>query len=193
MQGAGTVAYSLLHVSGFVVLRKLVYAALGQAYQSSPDLFYEYRKDVLSYLIALAVFALAARLAAGQTAPAAPADGATFDIHEGARMIRARVGDIVTASAAGNYVEFQLTDGRRPLMRTTLAKVEAELAVHGLLRTHRSWLVNPARVRVLEADGGSGDFRLELDGGACAPLSRRFPEALERLRRPRSHGIAAVP
>jgi hypothetical protein len=88
------------------------------------------------------------------------------------------------AMAAGNYVEFHMVDGRRPLMRTTLASVEAELAPHGFVRTHRSWLVNAACVRELKAEGGSGDHRLELEGRVEAPLSRRFPQALDRLRRP---------
>ncbi len=66
-------------------------------------------------------------------------------------------------------------------MRSTLAATEAELGPHGFVRTHRSWLVNVARVRELEAVG-SGDFVLRLEGGAEAPLSRRFRAAMERLR-----------
>jgi hypothetical protein len=187
VHGPGTVAYSLVHVGGFVLVRKLIYWALGLAYQfSATDLLYEYRKDLLSYVLFMAFFALAPRLFRERT-PAAPAAGAgeaTFDIRDGARLIRARTHDIVMASAAGNYVEFHLVDGRRLLMRTTLAKAEAALAPHGFVRTHRSWLVNAACVRTLAAEGGSGDFRLELDGGCEAPLSRRFPQALGRLRQP---------
>ena len=32
------------------------------------------------------------------------------------------------------------------------------------------------------APAGSGDHGLELDGGLHAPLSRRYPAALERLK-----------
>jgi DNA-binding LytR/AlgR family response regulator len=66
-------------------------------------------------------------------------------------------------------------------MRTTLSRVEAALSAHGFVRTHRSWLVNAARLRSVAAEG-SGDFQLELEDGVQAPLSRRFPEALARLR-----------
>ena len=83
-------------------------------------------------------------------------------------------------SSAGNYVEFWLADGRRPLMRATLAAIEVELEAYGFVRAHRSWLVNGARVTGLEPDG-SGDWTVEL-GEVRAPLSRRFPEALARLR-----------
>jgi hypothetical protein len=191
VHGLGTVAYCLLHVGGFILLRKLAYAALGHHYVfgGPADLLDEYRKDLLAYFIALTFFALAVRLAADRTPAATPApwvgaEAAIFDIREGAKVIRARVSDIVAATAAGNYVEFRLADGTRPLMRTTLARVATVLASHGFVRTHRSWLVNAACVRVLKAEGGSGDHRLELDGGVEAPLSRRFPEALDRLCRP---------
>ena len=91
------------------------------------------------------------------------------------------VGEILAAKAAGNYVEFALDDGRRPLMRASMAQIEAALSPHGFLRTHRSWLVNPARVRGLSATG-SGDFRIDLGGGLTAPSSRRYPDAVRRLR-----------
>jgi DNA-binding LytR/AlgR family response regulator len=91
------------------------------------------------------------------------------------------VTDIVATRSAGNYVEFHLADGRKPLMRTTLAGIEEQLKPHGFLRTHRSWLVNPLRVRGMTA-AGSGDWTIELDSGVEALLSRRFPQALSALR-----------
>jgi hypothetical protein len=182
----GTIAYCLIHVGGFVALRKLVYASFGEhyAFGSIGEWIYEYRKDALFYCAFVAVFILAARLVA-RPAPAAPASEApdTFDIRDGAKLIRTPVAEILSARSAGNYVEFHLADGRRPLTRATLASVEAALAPLGFVRTHRSWLVNARRVRVL-APEGSGDWRVELEGGAEAPLSRRFPAALEALRRP---------
>ncbi len=185
----GTVVYSLIHVVGFVLLRRIAYAALGHVYVFGPlsNFIYEYRKDVLGYVVSLTVLAFAAqRQPASQSVGSAfegpaVAELPVFDIHEGARLIRVRTADIITAMAAGNYVEFRLHDGRRPLMRTTLSRVEAKLSAHGFVRTHRSWLVNAACLRGVEAEG-SGDFQLELEDGVQAPLSRRFPEALARLR-----------
>ncbi len=65
-------------------------------------------------------------------------------------------------------------------MRSALSAVEADLADKGFVRTHRSWLVNAARVTGLKPEG-SGDWTVEL-GALEAPLSRRFPDALARLR-----------
>jgi hypothetical protein len=176
-----SLVYSGLHVGGMFAFRAAIYWAVGDRYDESLASFpYEYRKDLLSYAIMAAAFWLALRLLQPQVTEAAERR-ATFDIRDGARLIRVPVAEIVSVASAGNYVEFALADGRKPLMRATLSSLEAVLAPHGLVRTHRSWLVNAARVSALEADG-SGDFTIELDGGVRAPLSRRFPQALERLR-----------
>lgn len=184
----GTIGFCLLHVGGFIVMRKLIYAWFGEHYVFGGfgEVIYEFRKDFLGYCAILAVFILSARLSGARAAAPAPSPTEaepTFDIRDGAKLIRTPVGEILSVQSAGNYVEFHLSEGRRPLMRATLSSVEAALAPHGFLRTHRSWLVNPLRVRGLEPEG-SGDWRIALDGGAEAPLSRRFPQALEALRRP---------
>jgi DNA-binding LytR/AlgR family response regulator len=183
VHAAASLAYSVLHVAGMFGLRALVYAARGEHYDDGLAAFpYEYRKDLVSYAVMAAAFWLALRLLQPHPAqPATDAARATFDIRDGARLIRVPIAEIVSIASAGNYVEIVLADGRKPLMRATLSSLEARLAAHGLVRTHRSWLVNAAHVAGLEADG-SGDFTIELEGGLKAPLSRRFPQALDRLR-----------
>lgn len=184
VHAAGTALYCLIHVLGFAALRRLVYLAAGSHYDAPLDLGYEYPKDVRTYIFGVALIWAAGQLAqmwARADAAKAGRLGPVFDIRDGSKLIRAQVTDIVAARSAGNYVEFHLADGRRPLMRATLAGVEEQLKPHGFLRTHRSWLVNPLRVRGMTAEG-SGDWKIELDGGAEAPLSRRFPRALSALR-----------
>ena len=178
-----TLLFSALHVGGMALARVVIYAAIGGRYTMAlSELPYEYRKDLLTYATAAAVFWLTARLTE-RGRPSGVDEPAVFDIRDGARIIRARIQDIASASSAGNYVEFTLADGRKPLMRCTLASVESALEAHGFVRTHRSWLVNAARVSGLKPDG-SGDFTLELDTGAEVPLSRRFQDAHRRLRSP---------
>jgi DNA-binding LytR/AlgR family response regulator len=184
----GTLAFSVAHVMLMTLLRYVIFALAGGHYDFSlSELPYEYRKDLLSYLVIGGIFWLVARererlaQAAAPAAPPAAIGPASFDIRDGASILRVPVGEILAARGAGNYVEFALEDGRRPLMRAALSAVETQLAPHGFVRTHRSWLVNAARVRALTA-AGSGDFRLDLGGGLTAPLSRRYPAALSRLR-----------
>lgn len=176
--------YSALHVAGFLVLREWAHAALlGETYTYGPlstEFPYEFRKDFLAYLLASGAFWLALQRSGQQPQPTEPARPATFDIQDGARLIRVPMENILAVRSAGNYVEFILKDDRRPLMRSSLAAIQEALATHGFVRTHKSWLVNEARVAGLRPEG-SGDYTIEL-GALEAPLSRRFPEALAALR-----------
>ena len=175
-------AWSAAHVTGFLLLRHGAYALIGDAYQYGPlrtEFPYELRKDLLSYSLASSAFWVARRLVLQSTATA-PDQPATFDIRDGARVTRVAITDILAVASAGNYVEVHLADGRKPLMRSSLAAVEGQLAPFGFVRTHRSWLVSAARVTGL-TPAGSGDYTVAL-GSLEAPLSRRFPAALMRLR-----------
>jgi len=173
--------WSALHVVGMMSLRLAAYGWTDAGpYEPGPAgevYLYEFRKDLLSYAAFVALFWMLRRLRRPSGTPLRPV---SFDIRDGARIIRAPVGEILAVSSAGNYVEFWLTNGRRPLMRTTLAAIEVELEPYGFVRAHRSWLVNGARVTGLAPDG-SGDWTVEL-GEVRAPVSRRFPEALARLK-----------
>jgi hypothetical protein len=176
-----SVLFSSLHILGMGLIRIWIYALGGYHYRGRLfDFVYEYRKDVGTYLVVGGIFWLFLELERRRASPPSPA-APILDIKDGSRVIKAPVGEILAVSSAGNYVEVVLADGRRPLMRSTLAAAEASLGPHGFVRTHRSWLVNTARVRELEAVG-SGDFVLRLEGGAQAPLSRRFRAAMEHLR-----------
>jgi len=176
--------FSLAHVSGFVALRILAYRALGGHYHVGhfwSGFLYELHKDGFSYVMFLAGFALIRHLLRQlRPAPALASSPATFDIRDSAKLTRVRLTDILAVSSAGNYVEFVLADGRKLLMRSPLSAVESELAGRGFVRTHRSWLVNAKAVTGLNPEG-SGDYGVSL-GGLNVPLSRRFPEALSRLR-----------
>lgn len=185
INGLATLPFSAIHTGGMFGLRWLVYTVVGGHYAPSPwDILYEYRKDLLTYAIIYGAFRITLRHAqpkAPSIEQAAPSAELLIEINDGARLHRVPLGSILWLRAAGNYVEFQLAGGDRPLMRTSLQDMQDRLAPHGFLRTHRSWIVNPGGVRQLKAVG-SGDFLLTLENGDEAPLSRRFPEALARLR-----------
>lgn len=176
--------YSAIHVAAFVALRKIAHAVLlHEAYRFGPlpsEFLYEFRKDMLSYAAATIICWLALMRGAQKSSEHAVATQAVYDIQDGARLIRVPVAEIVAVRSAGNYVEFILEDGRRPLTRSSLGAALESLSRHGFVRTHKSWLVNKARVTGLKPEG-SGDYAVEL-GDLEAPLSRRFPEALAALR-----------
>ncbi|HEX8574041.1 MAG TPA: LytTR family DNA-binding domain-containing protein [Allosphingosinicella sp.] len=173
-----SVAVSLAHVGFMMAARMSVYAAFGGAYRfagSVPGvLLYEYRKDLVTYLLLALLLALARRIA-----PAAPAPGEDFrlEVRDGSRTSWLAPEDIEWAQAAGNYVELHGRFGAR-LHRETLAALEATLAPHGFRRIHRSRLVRAAAVREVETKA-SGDFELTLESGERLAGSRRFRTRLQ--------------
>lgn len=181
VQAAGLLAFCFVHVAGFYALRMAIFQMLGLGYDYDlPQRFiYELRKDGFAYVLGVAAFWALLRLQGQKNAPG-DQPPATFDIRDGAKVVRVNLADILAVSSAGNYVEFLLADSRKLLMRASLAGVEAELDAQGFVRTHRSWLVNIARVTELRPEK-SGDYAVRL-GEVEVPLSRRFPEALARLR-----------
>ena len=180
--GLGLLGFSALHIGGCAVLRTLLYPLLMQRSYAGPplnELPYEFGKDVLAFTAAVVGSIL---VQTWRIRPPQPLEAATtFDIQDGPRLIRAQLGEILAVRSAGNYAEFLLADGRRPLMRSSLASLYSTLEPFGFVRTHRSWLVNPARVTGLRPEG-SGDYAVDLGAGVEAPLSRRFPAALQALK-----------
>ncbi len=178
VHAASVVALSALHVAGFILMRRYIYGVMdADPYEFGDRFIYELRKDAISYLNLLGVFWAIGYLRRRRDEPVRPV---SFDIRDGVRIIRAPLSNIVAVSSAGNYVEFWLADGRRPLMRATLAAIEVELERFGFVRAHRSWLINAGCVTGLRPEG-SGDWTVEL-GALEAPVSRRYPQALDRLR-----------
>jgi hypothetical protein len=174
--------FSAIHITGFVALRALIYWAAGSRYEFGPALpgfEYEASKNIFGYMGAIANFWIAGRVFREE--PVGAGRGPRlYDIRDGAKLTRVKVDDILAISSAGNYVEFVLRDGRKPMLRKPLSTMEAEFASEGFVRTHRSWLVNAMQVTGLKPTG-SGDYEVEL-GSVTVPLSRRFPEALAKLR-----------
>jgi len=179
IHGPAALAFSVIHVSLFILIRLMVYGLFGALYEFGGigAFFYELPRDLVVYGMSVGgVWAAMVLLqGAGEAAHAAPP---IFEIRDNARILRVPIGDILAVRSAGNYVEFLLADGRRPLMRQTLAETAEQLSPHGLARTHRSWLVNKTRIAQIEP-AGSGDFKLTLGEGVEAPLSRRFKGAIE--------------
>lgn len=70
------------------------------------------------------------------------------------------------------------------LLRESITVLASQLAGAGVLRVHRSVLVNPQRVCALH-ERRNGDAMLELAGGVQLPLSRTYRQMLEQALRAR--------
>ena len=183
--------YSALHIAGMGVLRELAYALSGWSYTFpwSRQIPYELRKDLFAYLVMAVIFWFAGRpvgaapapieAAAPKVADAAPARPELW-LRDGRTSVLVDAGEIVSVTSAGNYVEYELTDRRKHLIRATLQAEEARLAPFGIARVHRSRLINLKRIVALQWRP-SGDFELRLDSGEVVVGSRRFKQAVAAI------------
>jgi len=176
-QASGAAAFWVLHYAGCSLIRLAAYPAFDGRYHIASDpILYEAQRDLPAYLVIICVMWFVAARRAGHPVVVADTGAAApvfFDIRDKAQVTRVATGDILAVSSAGNYVEFHLGAGRKPLMRATLAKIETRLKPHGFARTHRSWIANTACVSQISPTG-AGDFTLTLHSGLQIPLSRRF-------------------
>jgi hypothetical protein len=183
--------YSTLHIAGMGCLFEWAYWFAGYTYKFpwARQIPYELRKDLFSFTAFVVMFWLGQRAVAQRaTAPredapnvaTANAASSQFWLRDGRSTVLVDANDIVSVSSAGNYVEYQLTGGRNHLVRATLQSQEARLAALGIVRVHRSRLINLKRVVALEGRP-SGDFEIRLDTGDIVAGSRRFKSAVAEI------------
>lgn len=183
---AGSLVFSGVHVMAMWALRLVLWPVLfDRSYGlESPlsEFVYEYRKDLLSYAIILAILAvMRAREEAVERADAAAADARrdhVVTLRCGGRELRLPAGDILHASAAGNYVEVRTRAGLH-LARTTLSGLEAMLSQAGAdpVRLHRSHIAPRGAIREI-IPTADGDAEARLSDGSVLPVSRRYRRAI---------------
>lgn len=190
-----SVVYCLLHVGGMVALREVVYAMQGANYDFGPwaqELYYEYLKDVRSYIIVLTVLHYSRALLRRVQGEARLLDDSEppeitsaplpkrFVVRKLGREFVVNADRVDAALASGNYVNLHV-DGLVYPLRSTMTQLEAQLDAETFQRVHRSAIVRVSAISVFEP-GNDGDARLHLHSGLVVPCSRRYRAALrERL------------
>lgn len=182
--------YSALHIIGMGFVREAAYRVAGwhYAFPWSNQIVYELRKDLFSFTVFVVIFWLTERRARitatsrqsdaiATDSRSAPAEHPPFWIRDGRNSVLIDPSQIVTVTAAGNYVEYVVSGGQTHLIRATLQSQANQLALSGLTRVHRGRLVNLRRVIAIDWRA-SGDFELRLDTGETVAGSRRFKTAV---------------
>jgi hypothetical protein len=188
---AGMVLYSALHIVGMVLLRDVAYAAYGETYTfpwTLGQVFYELRKDAIGYVLLVAcVFLNEWPVKERSSGAVEPVPGAQLEameppsgdlwLRDGAASRKVSAADIAWVGSAGNYVEYALAGGKRHLIRGTLSAEETRLEPLGIVRIHRTRLVNVKRA-VSVTPRASGDVDVRLDTGEVVICSRRYRDRL---------------
>jgi hypothetical protein len=196
-----SVPFSLIHVGGMHMVRKLGYAIAGAHYDAFGGSWwvntgYEYLKDVRTYFVidgALVLYRLwllrqqgEARLLAvpDEGAPVEPVERPErFLVRKLGKEFLLNASEIEWLQATGNYVTLHVR-GRDYPLRATMAGIEERLDPARFVRVHRGYFVNLdylVEIEPLEA----GDARLQMRDGTKIPCSRRYRAALrERFGQP---------
>lgn len=175
-----TIAFSAGHVTLMVLIRKLLFTPLfGGSYEFFANgygaVFYEYWKDLRTFVLLTAGFFLLRELT---LARAAKTRAAPIELRSGATRILLDPADFLFARAAANYAEI-ITHSGESLARVTLTELERLLTESGVdaVRVHRSILVNRVMIKRMDPLPG-GDLTLTLKDGQKIRASRRFKSAL---------------
>lgn len=194
-----TPVFSLVHVGGMVLLRELGYALMHAHYDFGawwPDWFYEYRKDLVAYVLivgglqAFRTYRLWLQTQIAETATAETSPATAPPIPEPAPLERLVVkklnrefilnaSDIDRIDANGNYVTIYAQGNAWPL-RESMAALERRLDPTRFARVHRGHIVNLDRIREIQP-WDSGDYRIKLADGSFVNFSRRYRSRLPQL------------
>ena len=165
------------HIAVMALIRHIGYALAGETYDFSHGrlalvLIYESRKDFLTFVLTTGMFWAYERLHRTE----APPPRARIEVRADGRILYLSPDEIVSAEAAGNYVELRLTHGKPLLLRATLADYADRLGPD-FVRAHRSRLINRAHIREISVTA-AGDPRLTLSDGREVAGSRRYRDRL---------------
>jgi hypothetical protein len=192
-----TVPFSLLHTEGMVLLRQLVYRAVGYRYDFGPfwdNWLYEYRKDFVTYcmivatLLAFRIYGLWLEARARKQGDLASLDSQPAGAPLGRLIVRKRnreiildAGDIDRIDADGNYVIIHAA-GQSYRLRDSLEGLAGRLGEQRFARVHRAHVVNIDRILEIQP-WEHGDYRILLKDGSFLNFSRRYRSRLSELIR----------
>lgn len=172
---AFSIAISAMHILLMVAGRHLVYGIAGSDYSFSlgDEFLYEYRKDLITYVLIVGCFLIFQRL---QRTTARHDGRFRLKVRDGTRTSWIDPAELDWAQAAGNYVELFGPFGTI-LHRQTLAALAEELRPHGFARIQRSRIVRREAITSIQTRP-SGDFDVTLASGVTIGGSRRYRDEL---------------
>lgn len=185
-----SVAFSLCHVSIMVGIREAVYLFMGGNYNFGDfwfELFYEYRKDLWSFIFFIIFINgyqfILSRLQ-GEANPVAQSEdeniSQSFDrllVKKLGKEFIIKVEDVEWLESSGNYVNLHIK-GRIYPTRATLGKLIEQISKKGFCRIHRSHAINLEFIESI-TPLSSGDSEVKLDTGKVLNLSRRYKESFK--------------
>ena len=185
-----SIIFSVCHVSLMVAMREAVYLVMGGNYDFGNvgyEFFYEYRKDLwsfISFIVFIKGYQFILSRLHGEANPVAQSEdeiiGQNFDrllVKKLGKEFIIKVEDVEWLESAGNYVNLHI-NGRIYPTRATLSKLVEQISAKGFCRIHRSHAVNLEHIESI-TPLSSGDSEVKLSTGKVLNLSRRFKDSFK--------------
>jgi len=185
-----SVAFSLCHVFLMVAIREVIYFVMDGNYNFGDiwfELFYEYRKDLWSFIffiILINAYQFILSRLQGEANPVAQSEdeniSQSFDrllVKKLGKEFIIKVEDVEWLEASGNYVNLHIK-GRIYPTRATLSKLIEQISEKGFCRIHRSHAINLEYIESI-TPLSSGDSEVKLETGKVLNLSRRYKESFK--------------
>lgn len=185
-----SVIFSLAHVAIMVAIREVAYFVMSMEYDFGElwfELFYEYRKDLFSFVFFIVIIKaydfIISRLQ-GEANPVATGEDEkvtpNFDrllVKKFGKEFIIKVEDIQWLEAAGNYVNLHIGQRIYP-MRATISGLSEQLDHKGFCRIHRSYAIKLDMIESI-TPLASGDSEVRLTNGKQLTLSRRYKNSFK--------------
>lgn len=182
LAGLGLIFFWLSHVTLMWGFRLVVYplfvgGAYGVNLLAPRHMAYEFSKDVFTFAL-LTIGFVTIRGVVARRLKRAEEEAGRIALRSGATVHQLNLADVVSASAAANYIEVRIT-GRTILARMSLSKFAAVARSknNNFVRVHRSHLVNREKIETI-VPRGDGGARIEMIDGSEIPVSRNYRSAL---------------
>ncbi len=178
-----SVIFSVLHVVGMVMIRKVLYSLQESTYEFghwSTEMLYEYRKDILTYffiLTAIYVYHMLIRQLQGDASlveenpqSSGKSSNKVLVKKKGKEFI-IDLNQVSRIESGGNYVYIHSNQQVYP-MRSTMNKMIEKLNNDVFVRVHRSYIVNTDHIKEIVATTPQ-EYQIMMTDGVMVPLSRK--------------------
>lgn len=177
-----SMAFSFIHIVGFVAIRKLIFASVDDVYvftELNYTIIYEYRKDIMTYtsiMVIIYAYREILRLRNGE-AQIEKSDEERIMVTKSGVFKFVEPKSVDWVEAAGNYIELHV-GADTYMLRATMKEIESRLGAADFARVHRSTIVNKDQIAGIKP-AMNGDKLLILKNGQELRLSRRYSENLK--------------
>ena len=180
---AHSIIFSLAHISGMVLIRKVVYFFNEKTYEFGhwpTEMLYEYRKDILSYFFILTgiyIYQMTVKQLQGD-ASIVPEYTNTSN-HTDKLLIKKKGKEFIinlkhvsSIESGGNYIYIHSNNQVYP-MRSTMNKMIKRLDQSQFIRVHRSYIVNVDYIKEIISPENQV-YKIVMINKSTIPLSRKY-------------------